>query len=757
MKAAVRAGARTNERGVALVITLLLLFLMSVVGLAAVLSSSSDLMINGYYSNYRGSFYAADSGLNIARQAIESQLSAGVPGTFSIPPISSPTSLASTVQTYISSTYGSKFSLNAGQAASSWAESFYVSNVSVSLASGSPTITATNSMGSPTAYQYLFNYVLTTVGSATGTENATVTENGSIIVSVSAVPGTATTTVAFSAFGAFINNYPACGGALVYGTMTGPMYANGEWDFGSGGSYTFTDPISQTGANFSWTYSNSSGGTSCTSTSPGYSYNNGTTTIAPTFESGYNQNAAAVSLPQNDFSQRWAVLDGMGCGENNGNVCGEPSSNPPLAPTNAQMNAVLRNVSQTPYPTTGATSGVYLPYTCSGATCTMNTNAAGQITAGGIYVEGGGTSGTVSTTITLAAATSGTYSSSTYPTSSQCTSASCQVYTIAQTAAGTSTTTNSSAPNTTYPHGCCSGRGCTACYPPTITTTTTVTTTPTTYTTITMDPSTNVTTVSSYSANSTTTSVSSLITSTTSTTTTPGSTTNQTITGVPQNLINPPTTTSPATLSTMLYVDGNMSITGPSWGAAVQNNAMITVTANGNITQTGNLIYATEPVTTTQSQWVNSTCCAGDPADTLIPTVQNMNQVLGLYTNTGNFIMNPTVNGANLETDASIAAISSCTTCSTGTIATGSHSVNTWTNVGGRIENSVNNISVTTSNVYFDRRFTARSNFAPPWFPSTTVSMADIEAVNDTSTTITPQRVQWVACTMGSTSGSCTQ
>ena len=52
---------KINDRGIALVITLLLLLLMSVLGLAAVLSSSSDLLINGYYSNYRGSFYAADS------------------------------------------------------------------------------------------------------------------------------------------------------------------------------------------------------------------------------------------------------------------------------------------------------------------------------------------------------------------------------------------------------------------------------------------------------------------------------------------------------------------------------------------------------------------------------------------------------------------------------------------------------------------------------------------------------------------------
>jgi hypothetical protein len=102
-----------------------------------------------------------------------------------------------------------------------------------------------------------------------------------------------------------------------------------------------------------------------------------------------------------------------------------------------------------------------------------------------------------------------------------------------------------------------------------------------------------------------------------------------------------------------------------------------------------------------------------------------------------------------METDASIAMISSSCTGPCGKFATPDHSVGTWTNVGGRIENSINGVSIGTSNVYFDRRFTARPNFAPPWFPSTSVSMASITATNNTSTTITPQRVQWVSVTGG--------
>ncbi len=64
-----RRRARQNERGVALITTLLLLMLLTGLTLAMAWSSRSDMLINGYYRNFRGSFYAADSGINIMRQA----------------------------------------------------------------------------------------------------------------------------------------------------------------------------------------------------------------------------------------------------------------------------------------------------------------------------------------------------------------------------------------------------------------------------------------------------------------------------------------------------------------------------------------------------------------------------------------------------------------------------------------------------------------------------------------------------------------
>src|ERR1041385_3971575 len=73
-----------NERGVALITTLLLLMLLTGLSLAMVLSVRSDMLINGYYRNFRGSFYAADSGLNAARTYIQNQVVAAIPASFGI-------------------------------------------------------------------------------------------------------------------------------------------------------------------------------------------------------------------------------------------------------------------------------------------------------------------------------------------------------------------------------------------------------------------------------------------------------------------------------------------------------------------------------------------------------------------------------------------------------------------------------------------------------------------------------------------------
>src|SRR5437660_2652397 len=79
-----RRRQRQPESGVALLTTLLLLLLLTGLSLAMVISVRSDLLVNGYYRNFRGSYYAADSGLNIVRADLINQIAAAVPKTLAI-------------------------------------------------------------------------------------------------------------------------------------------------------------------------------------------------------------------------------------------------------------------------------------------------------------------------------------------------------------------------------------------------------------------------------------------------------------------------------------------------------------------------------------------------------------------------------------------------------------------------------------------------------------------------------------------------
>ena len=63
-----------HDRGIALLLSLMLLALMSVMSVVMVMTVSPDMLINGYYGNFRGSFYAADSGLSMARQQLVNQV-----------------------------------------------------------------------------------------------------------------------------------------------------------------------------------------------------------------------------------------------------------------------------------------------------------------------------------------------------------------------------------------------------------------------------------------------------------------------------------------------------------------------------------------------------------------------------------------------------------------------------------------------------------------------------------------------------------
>jgi Tfp pilus assembly protein PilX len=630
-----KAPSVQRSRGIALVITLLLLALFSIMTLAMVISTTSDLLIDGYYRNYRSAFYAADSGVNTVREYMLSQIQAAVPSNFNISSgapipasIAGPTGSITNAVTNTSTGFGSYQSITGTQTAS-WPSSFEVDTNTANTYLGVPTCTVTYTgsgttaptcaaLGSSgftvTAYKYSYPYKITAIGQARVSATHKVEEDGylNITVDVGTPYGQ---NLSFAAYGMFIDQYSICSGsALVPGTVTGPVFTNGSWTFGTSGAYIFTDAVGSAGSNFGYAFG------SCYQ-SPNHSYTSGSQTINPTFQGSVTLGAPQVALPQNSFGQMRSVLDGMGTNT--------------LQPTSIDKNLVLRDVTNTPYPLLGASSGVYLPYTPSpnGSSCPTGP----CMTGGGIYVEGNADS------VTMSAATSGGHSQ--------------QVFAIKQ---GSTTTT------------------------------------------VTLDLTASTTTISN------------------------GSTT-RTVNGLPQNM-----NSIPSTEACMLYVNGNISgtsgstttgLSGPSSGAAIQDGSAVTVTAAQNISITGNITYQTEPVTL-------------NTADTLVAG-GNKGQVLGIFTPGGNVNLAMPSAGGNLEIDAAIATISQG---GSGAITNTGNAINQLTIVGGRMQNTIQNINTTNRSIFYDRRF-SQGSFAPPWFPSTTITSNGV--VNAVVVVSPPTRLSW--------------
>lgn len=429
--ASVSCSKRSRERGVALIVTLLLLLLVTAMSLAMVLSVNSDMLINGYYRNFRGSFYAADSGVNIVRADLAQQLIARA-GAFSTTaqPFAPGTDaqVVSAINAKYASNYFAVTGSGQGSASSSWPARFKINTLSnntsaandyfyqlpdpagCTVLGGGGTCSAPTGGNKVTGYRYVFAYAVTAIGQSQGNEAATITDRGTITIVAPLVPAGPQQTK-FSAWGMFIDQNTICSAPYVPGTITGPVFTNGSWTFGDTGSYIFTDAVGSAGAKAGYMYSDGH----CNQVAgPNDKYKN--TTIAPQFQGGLNLSQPSVPLPGDDFDQREAVLDGIG----DGRIDLSTSS-----ARNTAFNSKLRNISGTAYPTGGASSGVYLPYTMI--------NGVPTFTGGGIYVEG-------NANVTLTAGTS----SSGQPV---------QIYGIVQGGTATTITINNVANTTTVVSG----------------------------------------------------------------------------------------------------------------------------------------------------------------------------------------------------------------------------------------------------------------------------------------------------------------
>ena len=324
----VRGDARRKSasRGMALVTTLLLLTVMVAMTLAMVIAVSSDTLITKYYRNARTSFYAADSGVNIARQAMLSSLSgaaltAGQTFTTGTLPTLGSADVSTALST-VNTSYASMSSILGGQAANSWPSSFQVvgtqsgtlgttlagcvlgagtctpttpfcSIAAVTGATNAGPYTCTNPPqctgacpGFSAAVNYSFPYTITAIGQSIANEQQIVEDAGSLVVTAT-FDTSAALQQSFAAWGMFIDQFPECsGGYLVPGTITGPVFTNGAWTFGNTGSYTFTDKVGSVSPTFGW----QSGGCTQSATYPQRGFS---TTFQSTVSSGRKRSSPA--------------------------------------------------------------------------------------------------------------------------------------------------------------------------------------------------------------------------------------------------------------------------------------------------------------------------------------------------------------------------------------------------------------------------------------------------------------------------------
>src|SRR6202167_5579787 len=175
-----------GQRGIALVFTLLLLTMMIALSLAMAIAIGSQTFIAGYYKNYRGAFYAADSGMNVMRQSMLNQLLAAVPATFTTDTAPIPSGTPATILANINSTYASWTPVNS---TGSWPEQFELSPGTATFSLVSCPITTTPSAGSYTCtslppltdtiqtINYTYAYSVTAIGQVQNSEQQSVTDS----------------------------------------------------------------------------------------------------------------------------------------------------------------------------------------------------------------------------------------------------------------------------------------------------------------------------------------------------------------------------------------------------------------------------------------------------------------------------------------------------------------------------------------------------------------------------------------------------
>jgi hypothetical protein len=655
------------ERGVALISTLLVMTMLLALGMAIVLSSTTDTVITKSHRIGEEAFYAADTGLSLARRALLTALSEEIgkivagtatygqsgsgyyligatPADGSFPTvlvIPDPDDVPA-YQFYVN-VYARAQQLVSSAAADTTYSTFKALNETSFIVVFRPLAGTVDFSPVPTdpskaGEAIKLRYSIQVTGTTGAGGSSTVDETGKISINLdlknTAAPGSPRN-FSFSGFGAFFDNGDtAANSSLAAGTFSGPVHTNTHFSFSSSRNVAFRDAVSQVDNYIRYDSNDFAQGHRSIPTAD--------MTGIDISSAGYQQ-TGIVPLPANNFSQEYAVINGTGI--TNKKADGAPVDPPATTPTDAGGNALLV-IDASGHVTADALA----------ANLRDSSNKAGTVIsaklnggADAVYVSSGN-----GTTITGA----GIYVQGNVTDLQLYSNLTDQVYVIKQA----------------------SGK----------------------ITTVTVSTLTNKTTISDSSGKS------------------------ATFTGVPTDKSDP----AHVQPGVSLFVNGAInslrggfdSTTGKNV-AALASGTRVTITAQTDITITGDLTYANAVV------------------DSLGLPVTNYNavqNVLGLFTGNGNVNLAPNSNynsdvALSLQVHGAIVAFNSNTADDAGGIQgsityTGNDtpsSSDKWTLVGSRVQSKINNIGYTNRNIFFDPRFSG-GGFRPPFFPGTTYSLGTV-------------------------------
>ena len=111
-----------------------------------------------------------------------------------------------------------------------------------------------------TSYVYTYAYLITVIGQSSSAEQNTIRETGNLVETVLLNP-TSSTKTNFAYYGTFFDQYAICSSAFVSGTMSGPFFSNGSWNFGDAGikvgsaKYHYTGSVGAVSSKVGYMYS----------------------------------------------------------------------------------------------------------------------------------------------------------------------------------------------------------------------------------------------------------------------------------------------------------------------------------------------------------------------------------------------------------------------------------------------------------------------------------------------------------------------